>query len=346
MKSTFIIAVLAATATVNAYQCPDTTAVNQACRSISVRPLACNDPKVNVQECNAKQCIQTYIDNYSACQCARSSDNFYEHSANVQGLLKRCGLADLKNPYGNPYQYRPGQGTQIFAPSSSNISGIISGTSARGAVSAAPIVSPTQVSDPDTTENNHISGGAVAGIVLGTVAAAILAGLLGWCWRKERKEHTAIYSHSAYESRGPTRTVVTEKIEPVVVKSNSNNATTPTSYGTAPAMPATDSTAYTTSGQSAPMAHSSTTYNTTAPVNTYPTTTTDGYNTQPRAWGVGSGVTKAAKDTTNAVGDNMGAMDTGASNAAYGTSNAKSDAAHGTATAVGSGANTAGNTFR
>ncbi|KAG0334201.1 hypothetical protein BG000_008514 [Podila horticola] len=380
MKSTFIIAVLAATATVHAYDCPAIPAVNQACSSISVRPLVCTDPKNNIQECNAKQCIQSYIDNYSACQCRRSANNFYEHSVNVEGLLRRCGLASLRNPYGNPYQYRPSQGTQTFVPSSpagdaiatsifngttyfggqtgvvsgttrivsatavvngtmilpgattwvSNTPGIIGGTSTRRITNtAAPIVGPSEV--PVSAESHHISGGAIAGIVLGTLAAAALAGLLGWCWRKKRNEHTAIYSHSASEHRGPTRTVVTEKIEPVVVKSNSNAAATTTS-NYAQGAPATGSTTYNTSTQPVPVAHNTTTYNTTTPVNNpYPTTTTtSGYSTQPRT-GVASGVPNAVNSTTTA-----------SSNFVHGTANATSNAAHGTGTAVGTGAHAAG----
>ncbi|KAG0021016.1 hypothetical protein BGZ82_011444 [Podila clonocystis] len=370
MKSTFIIAVLAATATVHAYQCPAAPAINQACRSVVVRPLVCNNPQVNVKECNAKQCIQSYIDNYSACQCRRSPNNFYEHSVNVEGLIRRCGMAALKNPYGSPSQYRPGQGTQTFVASSSvggpvatrifngttyyggqtgvvsgttrivsataivngtmilpgtttwvsNTPGIIGGTSTRrvgngGTRTAAPIVAPTEI--PVSAESNKISGGAIAGIVLGTLAAAALAGLLGWCWRKKRNEHTAIYSHSAYENRGPTRTVVTEKIEPVVVKSNNNAATTTSANYAAPVVPTTGSTTY-ASTQSAPVGHNSTTYNTTTPVNNpYSTTTTsNGYNTQPRTGGVVSGVPDAVNRTTHA--------------------------AHGTVNAVGSGANAVG----
>ncbi|KAG0092268.1 hypothetical protein BGZ93_008387 [Podila epicladia] len=384
MKSTFIVAVLAAAA-VHAYQCPPVPAVNLACSSITVRPLKCNNPLVNVQECNAKQCIQSYIDNYAACQCRRSPNNFYEHSVNVEGLIRRCGMAALKNPYGNPYQYRPGQGTQTFVPSSpaggpvvtrvfngttyyggqtgvvsgttrivsatavvngtmilpgtttwvSNTPGIIGGTSTRhitngGTRTAAPIVGPSEI--PVTAESSKISGGAIAGIVLGTLAAAALAGLLG--------------CHSAYETRGPTRTVVTEKIEPVVVKSTSNSAagTTATNYA-APVAPATGSTTYTTSGQSAPVGHTSTTYNTTTPANPY-STTTSSYNTQPRT-GVNA-VTNAVNNTTNAasnaahgtvnaVGSGVNAVGTGASNMVHGTSNAASNAVHGTSNAVSSG---------
>ncbi|KAF9301798.1 hypothetical protein BGZ74_006245 [Mortierella antarctica] len=337
MKSTFIVAVFAATATVHAYQCPPTPAVNLACAAIVVRPLTCNNPEVNVKECNVKQCIQSYIDNYAACQCRRSPNQFYEHSVNVEGLIRRCGLAALKNPYGNPYQYRPGQGTQTFVPSSP----------AGGTATRTPITAPL------TAEDNKISGGAIAGIVLGTLAAAALAGLLGWCWRKKRSEHTAIYSHSATETRGPTRTVVTEKIEPVVVKSNSNNvATTATTNYAAPVVPATSGTSYTTSTQPVPVGHTSTTYNTTTPVNTY-STTTSGYNTQPRT-GVMSGTTNtvnsttnaasnAAHGTVNAVGSGVNTVGTGASNLAHGTTNAASNAVHGTSNAVGNGVSNATN---
>ncbi|KAF9325074.1 hypothetical protein BG006_011428 [Podila minutissima] len=310
MKSTFIVAVLAATATVHAYQCPPIPAVKEACAAISVRPLICDNPKVNVKECNVKQCIQSYIDNYAACLCNRDSNNFYQHAVNVDGIIRRCGLAVLKNPYGNPNQYRPGQGTQTFVPSSPAVGPDPTTT-------GLPIVA---TETPFPTESNKISGGAIAGIVLGTLAAAALAGLLGWCWRKKRNEHTAIYSHSATEHRGPTRTVVTEKIEPVVVKANSSNVatTTGTNYA-APVVPATSGTTYTTSTQPAPVGHTSTTYNTTTPVNTY-STTTSGYNTQPRT-GVMSGAPNAAHGTVNPVGSGVNSLGTGASNLARGTTN-------------------------
>ncbi|KAF9318121.1 hypothetical protein BG003_011775 [Podila horticola] len=62
-----------------------------------------------------------------------------------------------------------------------------------------------------------ISGGAIAGSVLGILGAAVISGLLALCWRSERDAHTALSStRIAHE---PTRTTVVEKIEPVVVKS-------------------------------------------------------------------------------------------------------------------------------
>ncbi|KAG0275093.1 hypothetical protein BGZ95_009192 [Linnemannia exigua] len=281
-----IVTLLATVAVVNAYTCPAVPAINTACRAISVFPLTCNNPNVNVVACNEKQCSQTYIDNYAACQCRRSPTLFYEHSVNVEGLLRRCGIAGLTNPFGNPYQYRPGQGTQTFVPSSrsgapgsdagatrifngttyyggsatvisnttrivsataivngtwiapgtttwaSNTPGIISGTSTAwvGTQTAAPIEIPAPVETvkPIKEQDNSMSGGAIAGTVIGSLAAIALAGLLGWCWRKKRAQHTTLYSNPSTTvidtntARAPTRTVVTEKIEPVVV--NTANA--------------------------------------------------------------------------------------------------------------------------
>ncbi|KAG0244732.1 hypothetical protein B0O80DRAFT_510119 [Mortierella sp. GBAus27b] len=296
MKTSLILAAVAAASTASAYQCPSNSAVNEACRSINVFPLICNNPQVNVDVCNAKQCNQVYIDNYSACQCRRSATMFYEHSANVQGLLRRCGLAELTNPFGSPDQYRPGQGTQTFQPTRtshdaaatriydgttyyggqtadvsgtthivgatavvggtrivsgtttwvSSTPGIVSGTSTRwvapatthGDRTAAPIVEPSQTSVPVYNTDHHISGGSVAGIVLGILAATALAGLLGYCWRQKRKEHVSVYNSYAGAAagpevpRGPTRTVVTEKVEPVVVRAGHNPTAASTSYTT------------------------------------------------------------------------------------------------------------------
>ncbi|KAF9351780.1 hypothetical protein BGX26_010250 [Mortierella sp. AD094] len=247
MKYSSIFAAIAAASTVSAHQCPSDDAVTTACNSINVSPLLCNNPKVNVEECNAKQCGQTYIDNYSACQCRRSATDFYTSSANVQGLLNRCGLAGLSNPYGDPNQYKPGQGTQTFAPTStadggatriydgttyyggqtavvsgttrivsataiaggslilpgtttwvSETPGIVSGTStALQATSrtAAPVAAPTETEVFDSS--HHVSGGSIAGITIGLFGG-------GSC--------------PSHDVNGPTRTVVTEKIEPVVVR--------------------------------------------------------------------------------------------------------------------------------
>ncbi|GJJ76509.1 hypothetical protein EMPS_08868 [Entomortierella parvispora] len=396
MKATFILAAVAVASTASAYQCPDTSAVNQACRAINVYPLTCSNPNVNVQQCNAKQCNQTYINNYAACQCRRSSTQFYENSVNVEGLLRRCGMAGLTNPFGNPYQYRPGQGTQTFSPSSpagggsvvtriyngttyyggqtavvsgttrivsataivggtailpgtttwvSGTPGIIRGTSTRrvsGTRTAAPITSPTGTPFV-TTQSNHISGGSIAGIVLGCLAATALAGLLGWCWRRKRGEHTTVYNSSAanYDNRGPTRTVVTEKIEPVVVKSVPTGATT-TAYNTGAPVVASSSVpagnAYHTTTAPAVGVNTAGVHNPTM-ATSYNTTTTSGYNTQPRGPGVvdstisnvhnaASNVNSGAYGTVNSTGSGLGnaanTINTGAHNAA----NAVSTGAH------------------
>ncbi|KAG0051507.1 hypothetical protein BGZ83_003628 [Gryganskiella cystojenkinii] len=409
MKITLLVAAVAAASTVSAYQCPTTAEVNTACRAISVFPLICNNPNVNVSACNDRQCNQTYINNYSACQCRRSSTQFYENSVNVEGLLRRCGMAGLTNPYGNPYQYRPGQGTQTFSPSSSaggvvtrvyngttyyggqtavisgttrivsataivggttilpgtttwvsGTPGIIRGTSTRvgagrGTRTAAPITSPTATAAPIVAqENKHISGGAVAGIVLGTLAAALLAGLLGWCWRKKRAEHTTVYNNAAttYDNRGPTRTVVTEKIEPVVVKSVPTGATT-TTYNTTGApvvasssVPATYHTTTTapavvnTAGVHNPT--STTTYNPTSTTTYNPTSTTT-YNTttQPRV----------ESAHVNGVHNSANAVNTGAPNTVHSVGNGFSNTAtsvengvHHAATAVNNDVHHAANT--
>ncbi|GJJ73707.1 hypothetical protein EMPS_06065 [Entomortierella parvispora] len=362
MKSTFMItAVVAAFSTVSAYVCPDPQSVSYSCKQLNVFPLVCYNPKVNKDECNKKQCNQPYVDNYAACQCRRSTTQFYHHAVNVQGLINRCG-GGLNNPFGNPDQYRPGQGTSTFPigtptrpggsgptgtldPNDSNgnsatriyngttyyggqtgvvsgttrivsatavvgnttilpgtttwvsgtpgiirgtstpsgpaatgkpatryyngttyyggqngvvsgttrivsataivngttilpgtttwvsgTPGIIRGTSTPsvgrgtrtgttivGTTTAQPILAPTDSPFPVTTQSRHISGGAIAGIVLGLLAAALLAGLIGLCWRRTRAAHVAS-SASTHIAHAPPRTIVTEKIEPVVVK--------------------------------------------------------------------------------------------------------------------------------
>ncbi|KAF9920501.1 hypothetical protein FBU30_009678 [Linnemannia zychae] len=352
MKVSLILAAIVAATSVSAYQCPDTNAVNSACRQISVSPLVCNNPNVNKEACNVKQCNQKYIDDYSACQCRRSPTQFYEHSANVEGLLRRCGLMTLNNPYGDPDQYRPGQGTKVFTTATSSAQAgvathIYNGTTYYGGTntviagttrwvsatvihngtringrttwifgtpsiirgtgpltgtavpatthpgstmivtstiatrSAAPVEGGTATPTPVQTQSNgRISGGAIAGIVLGCLGALALAGLLAWCWRRKRSQHTATYSNttSAYDqSRGPTRTVITEKIEPVVVKSGTQH-----NYGT---VPATTTNTYNTTSQAVPanQGYTSNTYNTSSnavhPSTSYNTTSTTGYNT-------------------------------------------------------------------
>ncbi|KAF9290726.1 hypothetical protein BGZ68_006259 [Mortierella alpina] len=302
MKTTAILAAIAAAAsTVSAYTCPDESAVVNACKNSIVAPLRCDNPRFNVDQCNAKQCTQQYVDNYAACQCRRNRTDFFQNAANVEGLVRRCNKG-LTNPYGNPGQYRPGQGTRTFAPTRT----------------AAPIESPNETGVPISTQSHHISKGAIAGIVLGILGATALAALLGLCWRKKRNEHTTVYnSHVGYDNRGPTRTVVTEKIEPVVVKSVPGGAASTTTYST----PVTG--ASTIAPGSTPNYHSTTanpgnvvgtsthpsgvngihpagtTTHTTGVNhvnNTGTTTTTSGYNTQPRT-GVVDNVTNAAHNT-------------------------------------------------
>ncbi|KAG0360963.1 hypothetical protein BGZ54_009313 [Gamsiella multidivaricata] len=155
-------------------------------------------------------------------------------------------------------------------------------------LAVGPSGSPVPVYD-----DHHISRGSIAGIVLGILALTALAALLGLCWRKRRHNHRAFHydnygntggygNNGGYGNTGgygndahrsPSRTVVTEKIEPVVVKSGPN-------AGSSTAAPA---------GAGAGGYH-----NTTAPgagannyntggVNTNPTSTTaGGYSTQPR----------------------------------------------------------------
>ncbi|KAG0208864.1 hypothetical protein BGX28_000263 [Mortierella sp. GBA30] len=292
MKLTFIIAAFVAASTASAYQCADNASVNQACRNISVFPLICNNPSISVEQCNAKQCNQGYINDYASCQCRRNRTEFYQNAVNVEGLIRRCNMTGLTNPYGNPYQYRPGQGTQTFSPSSP------AATTGGGSRTAAPITDPSQTAVPITTTSHHISGGAVAGIVLGILGATALAVLLGICWRKNRNQHTAVYNtHAGYDTRGPTRTVVTEKIEPVVVKS------VPGAAGTGAA--GTSSTTYTTpgaGGTTSTVPGTTTGYNTT----TTPTTDFTGTNT---ATGGTTGTTTTTTPVYNAQPRTGGAVD-------------------------------------
>ncbi|KAF8932777.1 hypothetical protein BGZ52_009389 [Haplosporangium bisporale] len=279
MKSSFNAAASAAasTSSVYVYQCPDTTSVSQACRSLRVHPLFCNNPNVNRDACNAKQCNQIYIDNYAACQCHRSPEQFYEHSVNIEGLLRRCDVASLTNPYGNLYQYR---------------AGTIRVTSVVGFTTAAPIAGSTASPVP-VNNQSKLSGGAIAGVVIGCLAAVALAGLLAWCWRKKRHEHTAVYDqHSTYDNHEPTRTVVTEKIEPIVVKAGTTNFNTSTPGNTpyTTSMTATPANNYSTGTNYDRNTHPSTSYNTT-------TTTNNGYNAN--AYNSGRNVVDGAQNAAN-----------------------------------------------
>ncbi|KAI1315807.1 hypothetical protein EDD11_000302 [Mortierella claussenii] len=294
MKSSLIFATLAVASTASAYQCPAAAAINQSCHSTNVAPLICHNSNVNAEACNAKQCTQTYIDNYAACQCHHSTTDFSVSSVKVEGLLKRCGMAGLKNPYGDPNQYRSGKGTQKFAV----IDDAPPVLAVPGTPTAAPIASPTETAAP-VGPTHHISKGAIAGIVLGILAATALAFVLGFCWRRTRGDHTAAYHNTGYgaagahDGRGPSRTVVTEKIEPVVVKSvpgtgaagssSYNNAATGVGGTSSTHIPGTTSTNYNTSSVPASNLNQTSTTGIHPTGTSYNTTNTAGYNTQPRA---------------------------------------------------------------
>ncbi|KAF9311042.1 hypothetical protein BGZ91_006921, partial [Linnemannia elongata] len=312
----------------------------------------------------------TYIDNYAACQCRRSPTLFYEHSVNVEGLLRRCGVAGLTNPFGNPYQYRPGQGTQTFSPSggpgTTGAPGAGTSTTWVGAstTTAAPIegpvATPVETVKPVIEQDNRMSGGAIAGTVLGSLAALALAGLLGWCWRKKRAEHTTLYSNPSTTvidpnaARAPTRTVVTEKIEPVVVKSvptTNTHVVAPgaTTYSTSSANNYNNTNTGYNSNNTVPVnTYSSASNPTSTTHTTYNTTTTNtntGYNSQPRTGGVldsvSNGVHNAANATGHAVGSGVNAVGHGVNSAGNAVGNGVSATGH----AVGNGVNAVGNSI-
>ncbi|KAG0231952.1 hypothetical protein BGW42_008552 [Actinomortierella wolfii] len=112
---------------------------------------------------------------------------------------------------------------------------IVGGTStvmqAGPSPTAQPVVLPTPTTVP-FTQQGRISGGAIAGIVLGLLAAAAIAFLLALCWRRKRKDPAYNQHLLAEPSRGPSRTVVTEKIEPVVVKAVPSNQVYTSGTGT------------------------------------------------------------------------------------------------------------------
>ncbi|KAF9421046.1 hypothetical protein BGZ94_008955, partial [Podila epigama] len=172
MKSIILVAAAAAVAsTASAYVCPDVKTVDYACKQLNVFPLVCYNPQLNVKECNEKQCNQSYVDYYAACQCRRITIDFYEHSRNVEGLIKRCG-GGLANPYGDSSLYKPGHGTATFTQTAQTryyhgttyyggTPTVISGTTR--IVSATAIVGGTTILPGTTT---WVSG--TPGIIRGT----------------------------------------------------------------------------------------------------------------------------------------------------------------------------------
>ncbi|KAI8360155.1 hypothetical protein B0O80DRAFT_422798 [Mortierella sp. GBAus27b] len=189
----------------SAYVCPPPREVVYSCTQLDVFPLICDNPNVNIEACNEVQCNQPYIDNYAACQCLRSRTEFYEHSENVGGLIRRCGGGELTNPFGDSRQHKP-------VPTSDPTSDPTSETTAQ------PVFKPTASPDPIQTQSSHISGGAIAGIVLGIVAAMLLAVLLAFCWRSRRRGHIPP-PHRIHIPHGPTHTVISEKFEPIALPS-------------------------------------------------------------------------------------------------------------------------------
>ncbi|KAF9161164.1 hypothetical protein DFQ26_004807 [Actinomortierella ambigua] len=213
MKSTVLVAVILAVAisAAHGFTCPDALKITNSCLKLNVLPLVCSDPNVNVPQCNDKQCSQPYIDDYAICQCRGSSTDFFRNANNVEAVIKRCRLTkttSLSNPYGDPNRYRAGSGTQTFPAATST-------------VTSQPIVGPTPTRKAAVSYPGY-SGGSIAGAVLGLLALSALAFLLALCWRRKRED--PIYNqHLLADPRGPTRTVVTEKIEPVVVKAVPSN---------------------------------------------------------------------------------------------------------------------------
>ncbi|KAF9151181.1 hypothetical protein BG015_006987 [Linnemannia schmuckeri] len=132
----------------------------------------------------------------------------------------------VEQPCSNSSQYQPDGGSSFVAfPTSSTpascIPTSVTTVITRTQSSASPVVtsiirsSPSEI--PVTTQSKRMSGCAIAGTVFGILGALGLAGFLGWCWRRGRAAHVPAVSSTIYVSHAPTRTVVSEKIEPLVV---------------------------------------------------------------------------------------------------------------------------------
>ncbi|KAG0292034.1 hypothetical protein BGZ98_002762 [Dissophora globulifera] len=162
---------------------------------------------------------------------------------------------------------------------------------------AEAIVGPLETTVEITS--THISGGSIAGIVLGLIAATIIAILLALCWRKKRHEHEVVYNNYAYDydPRGHGRTVVTEKIEPVVVRS-----------GNAAGVGASGAGAGYNSNYNTTSAPVGNTYNTTGVTNAATAPGSVGYSTAP---GTGPGYAAPGTPgyTTNTTTPHTGAVD-------------------------------------
>lgn len=167
----------------------------------------------------------------------------------------------MNNPYGDSSQYRPDDGSGTRTTNAAV-------TTAVGTTTAQPFVGPSGV--PISDQSSHMSGGAIAGTVLGILGALGLAGLLGWCWRRKRASHVPVMSNTTYVGHGPTRTVVSEKVEPLVVNSVDADQTyhaasipvAATAAGVGAAAGAAGGSAYASRSQ---QAGGSTSYTTTTP---------------------------------------------------------------------------------
>ncbi|KAG0284851.1 hypothetical protein BGZ96_010816 [Linnemannia gamsii] len=155
-------------------------------------------------------------------------------------------------------------GTQIF------------GTVTSSTLMANPVerATPAGTVVPDQNQSTSISGGAIAGIVIGCLAAVALAGLLAWCWRRNLKSGT----HQTHNS----------------------------------SVPANNSTAYNTTTPSVPVTQgdntTSTNYNTGSntvhPSTSYNTSTTAGYNTANNGYNSTSTTAKNGLSSTSNTANN------------------------------------------
>ncbi|KAG0261329.1 hypothetical protein BG011_001103 [Mortierella polycephala] len=255
-------------AKVLAYQCPDSASINHACLGVSTRPLIPPSILTRVIPSNAISHILTVMLLANAVvaqphfmRVPTFDKSTTKNSMNVDGLLRRCGVTRLDNPYGSPSQYKPDEGTRMYIA-------LASGTSTRDTSmqTAAPIIAPTE--SLIATQQERVSGGAIAGIVIGCLVALALAFLLFWFWRKKRHQNSTVYNSymTTYSNYGPTRTAVTEKVEPVVV----NIGTLKPTHKTTDSMPVDQH--YNSAAFDCHAAHPSTSYNATS-LNSYDTDT-------------------------------------------------------------------------